>query len=210
MKPHEYTNAEGNVLILKRISKNRVGHHEFKYPRGIGSKIVCHNWNPTATCGGGIHGWPWGFGLGDGMRYDIHDDIWLVLSEKPENVVGELENGLKCKAKEPIIIFEGSFKDAFEMMTKEWPIIITKILAASGTGSKLAASGDNAICIASGINSHVKIGKNGSFVLTYIENGRYKHIVAYEGKDGIQSDVWYCVKDGVLIVDPILNVSERQ
>jgi hypothetical protein len=156
MKPHQYTNAEGNVLILKRINKSRIGYGNFLYPTGIGSKIICSSWSPTPTCGEGIHGWPWGFGLGEGIDYDISNDIWLVLSDTPENIVGELDCGWKCKAKEPTIIFEGSFRDAISIVTIKWPEIVASMsLAASGDGSNLAASGDWSNLAASGDGSNL-------------------------------------------------------
>ena len=234
MKPHQYTNAEGNVLILKRISKNRTGYNDFKYPEGIGTKITCPDWSPEAKCGGGIHGWPWGFGLGEGMDFDINDDIWIVLSDKPENVVGDLEKGWKCKAKDPAIIFEGSFKDAFGMVTKEWPNIISKMtqssevnaddcnlaasgdncklaasgnwsnLAASGNESNLAASGIDSVCMIANINGKAKVGKNGMFVLTYIDkNNRYRSVIGYEGENGIKADTWYMLDGNGIIIKHI-------
>jgi hypothetical protein len=208
MKPHQYTNAEGNVLILKRINKSRIGYGNFLYPTGIGSKIICSSWSPTPTCGEGIHGWPWGFGLGEGIDYDISNDIWLVLSDTPENIVGELDCGWKCKAKEPTIIFEGSFRDAISIVTIKWPEIVASMslaasgkdskLAASGDGSNLAASGNESICMVAGVSGAAMVGKNGSLVLTYWDGKRFRHVIGYEGEDNIRPNTFYHIKDGIL------------
>ena len=160
-QPHQWTNADGEVLILKRIPKNRLGHEGFKYPKGVGSVIACPDFNTKPTCGGGIHGWPWGFGIGEGAEFDILEDVWLVLSAPPENVIGELEGGLKCKAKDPVIRFEGSFKDAWGVVAGEQTAIIRN-LAASGDDSKLAASGDDSKLAASGNDSNLAASGNDS------------------------------------------------
>ena len=168
-QPHQWTNKDGDVLILKRIKPNRKGYGEFIYPSGVGTVITAPDWNSEPKCGGGIHGWPWGFGLGEGVDYDILNDIWLVLSEKPENVVGELEKGWKCKARAPRIVFEGTFTQVWGLVCAEQSAIITQMasgngskLAASGNGSKIVASGDGSNLAASGIGSKIAASGNGS------------------------------------------------
>ena len=168
-QPHQWTNKDGDVLILKRIKPNRKGYGEFIYPSGVGTVITAPDWNSEPKCGGGIHGWPWGFGLGEGADYDILDDIWLVLSEKPENVVGELEKGWKCKARAPRIVFEGTFTQVWGLVCDEQSAIITQMasgddsnLAASGNGSNLAASGPGSKLAASGYGSKIAASGDGS------------------------------------------------
>ena len=168
-QPHQWTNKDGDVLILKRIKPNRKGYGEFSYPSGVGTVITAPDWNSEPKCGGGIHGWPWGFGLGEGADHDILNDIWLVLSEKPENVVGELEKGWKCKARAPRIVFEGTFTQVWGLVCAEQSAIIKQMargpdsnLAASGNGSNLAASGPGSKLAASGYGSKIAASGDGS------------------------------------------------
>ena len=168
-QPHQWTNKDGDVLILKRIKPNRKGYGEFIYPSGVGTVITAPDWNSEPKCGGGIHGWPWGFGLGEGVDYDILNDIWLVLSEKPENVVGELEKGWKCKARAPRIVFEGTFTQVWGLVCAEQSAIIKQMasgpgpnLAASGNDSNLAASGNDSKIAASGYGSNLAASGPGS------------------------------------------------
>ena len=211
MKPHQFT-IDGKVLILKRIPASRRGYEGFLYPSGIGTKIVPDGWDPKPRCGGGIHGWPWGFGIGDGSQFDIIHDIWMVLSEVPENVVGAISNGMKCKCKEPEIVLEGSFKDAFAMVAAKWPEIVLGMasdgsgsnlaasgvgstLSASGNNSTLAASGDRSVVSASGVGCVASVGRGGAFALAYVDtNGRNNFLIGQEGIDGIEANVPYCVK----------------
>ena len=118
MNFHEWTNDDGEVLILRRVPKSRKTYSGFAWPTGCGTEVECPDWAPEPRCGGGLHGWPWGFGLGDGSDYDIVDDIWLVVGCKPEDVVGELDGGAKCKFRRGVIRMEGAFGDA---MTKVRP-----------------------------------------------------------------------------------------
>jgi len=118
---HEWTNEQGEVLILRRIPKSRITNgdgkgKDFVWPSGVGSVVECPNWRPDSQCGGGLHGWPLGFGLGEGCDYDIIEDIWLVIGATPEDVCGELEGNAKCKFRVGVIRFEGTFGAAMEFV----------------------------------------------------------------------------------------------
>src|SRR5208282_2815104 len=159
IQPHQWTNADGEVLILRRIGKDRKSKNDFAYPTGVGTVVEAPDWNPEPVCGGGLHGWPWGFGLGEGMDYDIIEDIWLVIAAKPGDVVGELEKGLKCKIRRGAIRFEGAFKLAWDIVASERTKIIQNLaavsdwkqLASSGLSAKLASSGHSAKLTSSGL-----------------------------------------------------------
>ena len=119
---HEFTNADGEVLILRRIPKNRITNgngkgNDFIWPSGVGTVVECPDWSPVPTCGNGLHGWPWGYGLGDGCEYDIIGDVWLVIGCRPEDVVGNIEGGQKCKFRRGVIRLEGGFGDAMARVT---------------------------------------------------------------------------------------------
>jgi len=109
--PHNFTHNGAEVLILRRCDKSRISKNGFKYPEGVGAAVASPDWNSEPQCGNGLHGWPWGFGLGEGMDYDIND-VWLVIGAKPADIVGELDNGLKCKFKEGVIRYDGNFAGA--------------------------------------------------------------------------------------------------
>ena len=119
MNFHEWTNENGEVLILRRIPQNRLTNgngkgRDFIWPIGVGSVVTAPDWKPTNKCGHGLHGWPWGFGLGDGCNYDIINDVWLVIGVKPNDIVGEIDGGAKCKFRSGTIRMEGQFGDAMK------------------------------------------------------------------------------------------------
>ena len=169
---HKHVNADGEVLILKRIPQDRKTYGGFVWPSGVGTVIEAPDWNDRPECGGGLHGWPWGWGLGDGMDYDIIGDVWLVLGAKPEDVIGELSGGAKCKARRVAIRLEGSFGDAMkkvaggfaatlEHAAEEGSVDNYSTSAANGYNSTSAANGDNSKSAANGDNS--KSAANGNY-----------------------------------------------
>ena len=200
IQPHQWTNGDGEVLILKRINKDRSAKNGFAYPSGVGQIVTVTDWDASPKCGGGIHGWPWGFGLGEGMDYDILEDIWLVLSAKPEHVIGGLDGGLKCKCKDPKIRFEGAFCDAWAIVSSEHTKIIQNMAAsASGDHSNLAASGDDSVCSIAAMGGCVKVGKRGAVAIAYWdEKEGWLFATGKVGKKGIKADTWYEVREGKL------------
>ena len=105
------------ILILKRISSNNTSFGGFKWPTEIGATVECPDWNPESTCGGGLHGWPWGLGLGQGVMWSIaSDDIWLVLSAKSEDTIMYLDGTWKVKAHRATIVARGTFSECWKVI----------------------------------------------------------------------------------------------
>ena len=67
--------------------------------------------------------------------------------------------------------------------------------AASGDGSKLAASGDDSVCMSAGCGAAVRAGEGGAIAITYHDGTRYRIAVAYVGEGGIEPHVDYRVTD---------------
>ena len=172
-QPHQWTNEAGEVLILKRIPKNRKTRNDFLWPQGQDAPVCCPDFDPKPVCGGGLHGWPWGFGVGEGCDFDFLNDIWLVLATHPKNVVGELENGWKCKVSKCVIRFEGKFAEAFSFLKNGFEACIKQM--ASSYASNLAASGDDSNLAASGDDSNLAASGNASKLAA---SGNYSNLAA--------------------------------
>ena len=260
MKFHEHINSDGEVLILRRIPQDRTtdGNGKgkpFIWPSGVGAVVECPDWNPEPVCGDGLHGWPLGFGLGEGCDYDIIGDIWLVVGCKPEDVAGELEKGAKCKFRKGTIRLEGSFGAAMQFVQPAFDDCVAAMAkedlsghsstaassghsstaassgeyskaassgkyskaASSGHSSKAASSGEyskaassgeycsaealgeNTVSSIAGTGS-VRAGKRGAFsVAFYTEETGWDILVGKIGRDGIEADTWYVVRDGKLV-----------
>ena len=173
MNFHEHINDQGEVLILKRIPQSRITNgggnaRDLLWP-GVGGVVECDTWKPDNNCGGGIHGWPWGFGLGDGMEYDVVGDIWIVIGAKPKDVIGNLEGGAKCKARTVTVRFEGAFKDAmqfvadgFSCCVKAWSVADYGDNASSGNYAQIGSSGNGAQIGSSGNDARIGSSGNGA------------------------------------------------
>ena len=140
-KPHQWVNADGEVLILRFSNLDGTSKNGFQHPMEVGGIVVAPDWDPQNVCGGGIHGWPLGLGLGEGKEPDWHA-LWQVYSAKPEDVSGELEGGSKCKFKTGTLRFRGAWNDATDFVLSDqikW-VQYASSGAASATGWSGAAS----------------------------------------------------------------------
>ena len=160
VQPHSWTNGGDKVLLLKRINKeDRTTYNGFKYGQ-VGDMAVAPDWDPTPECGGGLHAWPWGLGLGAGTKFDIINDEWLVLAADPADTVN-IEN-TKCKFRKGKIVYSGDFAGAWAMIVDGRDALIREMAksgatkdcaASSGDGSTSASSGDGSTSASSGYGS---------------------------------------------------------
>ncbi len=92
-------NAEGQLVSPHPKAKG------FIWPEEIGSIVVAPDWDPTETCGGGLHG----LRPGDnrpGLWATGPDAVWLVCSYDPSTAVEVLRGGLGGKIKVPSCVVE--------------------------------------------------------------------------------------------------------
>ena len=104
---HQWTHTGEKVLFVRRCDKNMKSYGGFVWPKE--GKLACSDWDPAPNCGNGLHGWPWGIGIGLGSDFE-NDDVWQVTAANPEDV-SEIEFG-KCKYKECEILLTGSMLEA--------------------------------------------------------------------------------------------------
>ena len=44
------------MLFLKSLPATRLAHGNFQWPDRVGAIVQSETWDPTPTCGGGLHG----------------------------------------------------------------------------------------------------------------------------------------------------------
>ena len=168
MKPHEYTHTGDRVLIVKCLNRDGTGYGGFKWPKQ--GPVENKHWSREPNCeSGGLFGWPWGIGISDGKDPDALAP-WLVFSAKPENVIGEIEKGQKCKAVPgkdgdlPVVVYYGTQSGAMAFTMTGRCGWIEKASGGSasqtGYGGSASQTGDRGIAAITGENATIEIGKN--------------------------------------------------
>jgi hypothetical protein len=157
MKPHEYT-EDGVVLFLRRCNKDYTSYGGFQWPSEVGSVVEAPDWKQNDSCGNGLHGWPWGIGLGEGMSFDIIHDSWIVFSAKPGDVVGGLSGGHKAKVKSCVVVASGSFGKCWDVIDKGRDRLIKEV---SNGGCEAASSGNSSTAASSG--NYSKAASSGNY-----------------------------------------------
>ena len=114
--PHQWIHDGSEVLVLRYCAHDGASSHDFRYPLEVGAVVEAPDWNPADQCGGGLHGWPWGFSIGSGSE-PAYGALWQVYACAPEDVVAITESGGgKCKFRRGTLRFSGTWYAALEFI----------------------------------------------------------------------------------------------
>jgi hypothetical protein len=141
------------VLLVKTVAADGTSYGGFVWPRsGPVDPGPCSR-EPTCQSGG-LFGWPWGTGCGDGRDVEA-DGLAIVFAARPENVV-LVDEGPKAKAVTgadgclPEVVFAGSFPAAMARVAEGRARWIEHVCTA---GTSQAGSGDPSTQVGSGDGS---------------------------------------------------------
>src|ERR1700740_747098 len=166
---HEWTHDSDEVLILRCIKKDGRSYGGFVNPTEVGARLIApEKWDKSwgaqpsdwrggfvkdGLCGGGIHGWAWGIGVGDCKDPDWNDGLWQVWAAKPENVCGNIE-GVKVKFGDGLLRYSGDWYGAMMFILdgqKKWVEQFSEGQGhATGDRSASSATGDSSASSATG------------------------------------------------------------
>ena len=99
---HQWTNGGTEVMLLKCVDAEGRGYGGFQYPLEVGATVEAPDWDPANRCGGGLHGWAWGIGIGGGKQPNW-SGIWLVIGVELKDIVHVSDDSHKDKARRGII-----------------------------------------------------------------------------------------------------------
>ena len=102
---HQWTHDGAEVLILKYVAKDGTTYGGFQWPLTVGTVVAAPDFTTVAECGGGLHGWPWGFSLGDGKEPEWAA-TWIVFGAMPADVI---DLGGKVKTRTATIRYVGDW-----------------------------------------------------------------------------------------------------
>ena len=208
---HQWTNGGSEVLILRFSDKDGKSHGGFQHPLEVGKRVTAKDWKPNQECGGGIHGWAWGIGIGDGKDADWIDGLWQVYGVKSTNVIGEIDGGIKCKFKTGMLRFVGGWYEAMMFILdgqKAWVEHFTdgqssatgykSASSATGYNSASSATGKASAAVVTGEDGVARAGEYGCIALSWwnkIEQRfemRCAETGCGDGSDGkLKANVWY-------------------
>ena len=211
---HQWTNGGDEVLVIRFVSKDgksssdrlingeKVTAEPFQHPMAVGETVTAPDWDSSAKCGGGIHGWPWAMSLGDGKECDW-DALWQVYAVKHEDVV-VVEPNLpgKIKFRTGVLRFLGTWDGATNFVLAGQMAWVHHAArgAASATGESGAASatGWRGAAFVTGTSGRAKAGEFGCIALAWwnSKDNRQEMRCAMTGKDQqCKADVWYQLDD---------------
>ena len=153
---HQWTHKDGEALILRFSDKRGKAYRGVQHPLEIGATVTAPDWNPEPVCGGGIHGWPWGIGLGSGKDPDW-SALWQVYGVNPACITANIEDEPKCKFREGVLRFSGTWHEAMLFILegqKAWVEHFAEGKSnATGNRSAANATGDSSAANATGYSS---------------------------------------------------------
>lgn len=204
---HQWTHGGTEVLIAKCVSQDGRSYGGFQWPLTVGATVEAPDWRDDGECGGGLHGWPWLFSVGDGKDPD-YAGTWIVFGAVAEDV---RDLGGKVKVRRGVVRCVGSYMQVVRYLHPGQLAWIAHAAmgaatstgdggAATSTGDRGAASstGDGGAAVATGINSRAQAGPYGCVALAWWNTAldraemRCLEVGCGDGSDGKgKSGVWY-------------------
>jgi hypothetical protein len=182
--------------------------------------VSAPDWQPTAECGNGLHGFLWG--EGDGSLANWSEDArWLVVSVQAETII---DLGGKVKFPSGEVVYVGDRKDATDFLRDNGGLgrLIIGSTITGGDGSTITGgdgstitggdgstitggygstiTGGNGSTITGGNRSTITGGDGSTIVISYWDqkSSRMRAVTGYVGEDGVFPGMAYCVKGGKL------------
>jgi len=202
------------ILVVRTCNADMTSHYgKFRWPES--GPVEAPDWDPTPTCGGGLHGLAWG--VGDGSLLDWSAEArWLLVEVAAADVV-ELDGNIKfprgvvvaCGARDVVL----AELEQRAPHTLSLPVVGATRTAAGDEGTATAGNwgtataGDGGTATAgnwgtatAGDEGTATAGNWGTIVIAWRDTRRRRLAVGYVGEDGILPDTLYRVKDGRLVV----------
>lgn len=200
---YEWLNGGKEVLLLKCVNADGLAYGGFKWPLEVGASVEAPDWDPRPVCGGGLHGWAWGIGIGGGKDPDWAG-VWIVYGSDKEDVVHITDSGGKEKSRRGIVRFvsqPGDWQAATNFILAGQIAWVQQASsgAASATGYRGAASatGYSGAAIA-GYCGRARAGKFGCVAIAWWNESekrqemRCREVGCGDGTDGkLKACVWY-------------------
>ena len=181
----EYTLPPLHSLVLRACHSTMESSRGFYYP--LSGEVSAPDWEATAECGHGLHGWLWGEGLvresGAEWAFSEENVKWLVLQVLTSSLIDL--NG-KVKFPSATVVFVGDRKEATDFIQKYAPSSVRAIIGAFVTTGERGTS-------TSGDGGTSTSGEKGTLCIKRYDRSsqRYRMETAYVGESGILPNTPY-------------------
>ena len=176
-----------SVLILKTVTADMQAYGGFVWPES--GPVEPQRWDPTDTCGNGLHGLLWGCGSARYLSTD-RDARWLVFAADEADVV---DLGGKVKARRGDVVFVGTRDEAVAYLDANGAADKPVVYAVSTSGDWGTSTSGYRGTSTSGDRGTSTSGDWGIIVCRWWDRAasRYRLTVGYPGEDGIEPNVAY-------------------
>lgn len=125
------------VLVLRTCAAGRVSHNGFVWPES--GYVEAPDWQPTAACGNGLHGWLRGEGDGT-LGYFGLGALGLVVETYADHIID-----LNGKVKFPYgwVVYCGQFHEAARIVAERYPDARVVFAALTGGNESRLTGGNN-------------------------------------------------------------------
>jgi hypothetical protein len=111
--------APATSLVLRVCRADGTSHSGFAWPLTVGAEVICPDWEDSAECGNGLHGWLYGQGdHGCVSHWQDPEAKWLVLEVISDDI---RMLGGKCKFPRAVVRFVGLKSEAADFIIANEP-----------------------------------------------------------------------------------------
>ena len=179
-----WTPQPGKALVLRTVGADGISQRGFRWPET--GPVEAPDWEPTPSCGHGLHGLLWGDGPASLLDWP-ESARWQVVEVDVADVV---DLGGKVKFPRGVVVYTGDGAVAGALVSAHAPIG-TKCIRGTATAGEggTATAGEGGIATA---------GENGLIAITHYDTDadQYRRLHGIVGQEGIEPNVAYRIKDG--------------
>jgi hypothetical protein len=181
--PPSWTPSDGKALVLRTCAPDLTSYAGYAWP-GIGETATAPDWDPTPTCGRGLHGLLWVAGNAS-LLSSAADAVWLVVEVDAASCI-DLDR--KVKFPVALVVHAGTRQECVDLIQQHAPVGTRVVYGTCTSGyGGTSTSGYGGTCTS---------GDRGILVISYYDAALgHRKAFAAVGVDGILPGVAYRLDD---------------
>ena len=187
----QYKLPDGKVLVLRTCAEDQSSYGGYLWPQS--GLAACDDWDPTPTCGHGLHGLLWGEGDGTLLSWSPGAK-WLVVEVNAADVVAI--DSAKVKFSAGVVVYCGTRYEATRLVAAHAPAGTKIVGLIASVPDHAQHEGADRATVSGGYGATVSGGECGLIAVKWWDDQahRYRLAVGYIGEDGIEANTKYRVE----------------